>query len=152
MKKYEYWIDLGVKYVRLFVLRLCYFHKLTRRWRLERLCFRSRIHRPSQFQLPWGSLYQRENPRSSKLLRQNHFFEQSLTFLTKKTKVFRKVFGKFLESFWKVFGKFLESFWKSRFRCLSYCCSVHKYIWSRSKNIPVNMLHFYRTIFVILQV
>ena len=36
------------------------------------------------------------------------FFEQSLTFLTKKT----KVFGKFSESFWKVFGKFLE---RSRF-------------------------------------
>ena len=44
------------------------------------------------------------------------FFEQSLTFLTKKTKVFWKVFGKLFraityisnqkdQSFWKVFGK-----------------------------------------------
>ena len=46
----------------------------------------------------------------------------------------------------------LDMSWKNRYRYLSYCCSVHKYIWSRSKNIPVNMLHFYRTTFVILQI
>ena len=28
----------------------------------------------------------------------------------------------------------LEMSWKSRFRYLSYCCSVHKYIWSWSIN------------------
>ena len=36
------------------------------------------------------------------------FFDQSFTFLTKKT----KVFGKFLESFWKVFWKVFGKFWK----------------------------------------
>ena len=41
----------------------------------------------------------------------------------------------------------LDMSWKSRFRYLSYCCSVHKYIWSRSikcvvKNNFVDMLEY----------
>ena len=40
------------------------------------------------------------------------FFDQSFTFLTKKTKVFGKFLESFWKVFWKVFGKFLESFWK----------------------------------------
>ena len=40
------------------------------------------------------------------------FFDQSFTFLTKKTKVFGKFFESFLESFLESFWKVLESFWK----------------------------------------